>query len=181
VASPPTVPAVAIYALGDQIPQIDPSAYIHPEATIIGSVVVGPQSSVWPGAVLRGDGGRIVIGARTSIQDGCVLHTTPEHPTIVGDECVVGHLVHLEGCTIEDRCLLGVGSVILHRVVIGTGATVAANAVVLNDTVVPPGAVAMGVPAKIREGASRAEDIQRGAKVYVHKSGWYREQLRRID
>jgi serine acetyltransferase len=71
--------------------------------------------------------------------------------------------------------------VILHRVVIGTGATVAANAVVLNDTVVPPGAVAMGVPAKIREGASRAEDIQRGAKVYVHKSGWYREQLRRID
>ena len=172
---------MAIYALGDQVPDIHPSAFVHPDATIIGSVTVGPESSVWPGAVLRGDGGRIVIGARTSVQDGCVLHTTPESPTVVGDDCVVGHLVHLEGCTVEDRCLLGVGSVVLHRVVVGTGATVAANAVVLNDMVVPPGAVAMGVPARIREGASRAEDIERGASVYRRKAAWYRTAMRRID
>ena len=172
---------MAIYALGEQVPDIHPSAFVHPDATIVGSVTVGPESSVWPGAVLRGDGGRIVIGARTSVQDGCVLHTTPEFPTLVGDDCVVGHLVHLEGCTIEDRCLLGVGSIVLHRVVVGTGATVAANAVVLNDTVVPPGALAMGVPARIREGASRAEDIERGAAVYRKKAAWYRSAMRRID
>lgn len=172
---------MAIYALGDQVPDIHESAFVHPDATVIGSVVIGPESSVWPSAVLRGDGGRIVIGARTSVQDGCVLHTTPEHPTVVGDDCVIGHLVHLEGCTIEDRCLIGVGAIVLHRVVVGTGATVAANAVVLNDTVVPPGALAAGVPAKIREGASRPEAIERGAAVYRGKTGWYKAQLRRID
>ena len=98
-----------------------------------------PESSVWPCAVLRGDDGEIRIGARTSIQDGSVLHTTIEHPTVVGDDCVIGHLVHLEGCTVEDRAMVGNGAIVLHRVVVGTGAVVAANSVVLNDVAGPAG------------------------------------------
>jgi carbonic anhydrase/acetyltransferase-like protein (isoleucine patch superfamily) len=88
---------------------------VHPDAVIIGNVTLGPESSVWPGAVLRGDGAAITIGARSSIQDGSVLHVTPVHPTTVGAECVIGHLVHLEGCTIEDGSLVGSRRVVLQR------------------------------------------------------------------
>jgi carbonic anhydrase/acetyltransferase-like protein (isoleucine patch superfamily) len=170
-----------IYALGDQLPDIHPDAYVHPEAVIIGSVTIGARSSIWPGAVLRGDGGEIHIGARTSIQDNSVLHTIPESWTIVGEDCVVGHLVHLEGCTIEDRCLIGNASVVLHRVVVRTGAIVAANAVLLEDTEVPSGAIAAGVPAKIRTGSSRAEMIAGLAQHYVDRGATYRAGLRRLD
>lgn len=172
---------MAVYALGDQVPLIDPDAYVHPDAVVIGSVEIGPDSSVWPGAVLRGDGGRIVIGARTSIQDGSVLHTTPEHPTVVGDDCVVGHLAHLEGCTVGPNALVGSGSIVLHRAVVHPWAVVAANAVVLNDRQVPTGAVAAGVPATVREGAADADAIRRGVEVYVAKARHYRTSLRRVD
>jgi carbonic anhydrase/acetyltransferase-like protein (isoleucine patch superfamily) len=112
---------VAIYALGDRVPRIDPTAFVHPDAVIIGDVEIGAEASVWPGAVLRGDDGAIRIGARTSIQDGSVLHCTPSLPTVVGAECVVGHIVHLEGCTIEDGALVGNGAVVLHRAVVRSG------------------------------------------------------------
>ena len=138
---------MAVYALEDLEPTIDDSAFVHPDAVIIGSVTIGPQSSVWPGAVLRGDGGEIRIGARTSVQDNAVLHTTPEWPTVVGDGCVLGHLIHLEGCTIEDEVLIGNAAMVLHRSLIRTGAIVAANSVVLNDVEVPSGALAAGSPA----------------------------------
>ena len=93
---------MAIYALGDLIPDIDDDAFVHPASVIIGAVTIGPEASVWPGAVLRGDYGRIDIGALTSVQDGTVVHTTAEWPTIVGDRCVIGHNAHLEGCRIGD-------------------------------------------------------------------------------
>lgn len=169
-----------VYALGDLVPDIHPQAYVHPDAVIIGDVTIGSRSSIWPGAVLRGDGGVIRIGARTSIQDNAVLHTTPEQPTEVGDECVVGHIVHLEGCTIESGCLIGNGSIVLHRVIVRRGAIVAANAVVLNDTEVPSGAVAAGVPATIREGKARLEDILDGVASYLERVDRYRTELRRI-
>src|SRR5688572_15118345 len=92
--SPVRCPAMPVYRLGDAVPSIDPTAYVSPEAVIIGDVVLGPEASVWPCAVLRGDTGTIRIGARTSIQDGAVLHTTREHPTVVGDDCTIGHLAH---------------------------------------------------------------------------------------
>ncbi|WP_421120750.1 gamma carbonic anhydrase family protein [Aquihabitans daechungensis] len=98
-----------VYALGHQVPQIHPDAYISPEAVIIGSVTIGSEKLVWPGAVLRGDDGEIHIGARTSIQDGAIIHTTHFQPTTVGDECVIGHLAHLEGCIIHDGALVGPG------------------------------------------------------------------------
>jgi hypothetical protein len=115
-----------LYALGDLEPTISPSAYVHPDAVVIGDVVVGEEASVWPTAVLRGDHGRIVIGARTSIQDGTIVHTTEQWPTVVGEDCVVGHNVHLEGCVVEDRCLVGSGSVVLNRARIERGSVVGA-------------------------------------------------------
>lgn len=170
-----------IYALGDQVPEIHPDAFVHPDAVVIGSVIIGAQSSIWPGAVLRGDDGDVHIGARTSVQDNCVLHATAEHPTIVGDDCVIGHLVHLEGCIIESGALIGSGSIVLHRVIVRSGAMVAANAVVLNDSEVPSGAIAVGIPATIKAGRARRADIEAGVQNYLHKTLRYRTELRRID
>ncbi|MCB1250466.1 MAG: gamma carbonic anhydrase family protein [Acidimicrobiales bacterium] len=172
---------MAVYALGDKVPDIDPTAYVHPDATVIGGVTIGAQASIWPGAVLRGDDGEIHIGARTSIQDGSVLHCTPHLPTIVGAECVVGHMVHLEGCTIEDGALVGNGSIVLHGAVVSTGALVGSNAVVTNGMVVPPGAMALGVPAKIRPDCVNPDMIRWPMLSYVERAEQYRTGLRRID
>ncbi|MFZ9925455.1 MAG: gamma carbonic anhydrase family protein, partial [Ilumatobacteraceae bacterium] len=116
-----------IYALGSQEPTIDSTAFIHPDAVIIGSVFIGPHSSVWPTAVLRGDDGEIRIGARTSIQDGTVVHTTLEWPTTVGDDALIGHLAHLEACIIEDAAQVSSGAIVLHRARVCSGAIVGAN------------------------------------------------------
>src|SRR3984893_564599 len=128
---------MALYRLGDLDPTIAPDAYVHREAVVIGDVTIGPESTIWPTTVLRGDFGTITIGARSSIQDGTVIHAGPGFPTIVGNGCVIGHLAHLEGCTLEDDSLVGSGSVVLHHAIIGAGATVGANAVVPNRMVVP--------------------------------------------
>lgn len=173
---------MAIYALGDHEPRIDPSAFIHPDAVVIGNVEIGPDSSVWPSAVLRGDGAPIVIGARTSIQDGSVLHCTPFHSTRVGDDCVIGHLVHLEGCTIEDGALVGSGAVVLHEAIVRREALVGAGAVVSGGTEVPSRAMALGIPAKIRPDAVDPEQMIRvGAVSYVERGRQYRKELRRLD
>src|SRR5580700_10152600 len=127
---------MAIYELDGATPHIDRDAFVHPDAVVIGDVTVGPGASVWPSAVLRGDYGTITVGARSSIQDGSVLHAVPWTPTVVGMRCVVGHLAHLEGCTLEDDSLVGSGSVVLHWAVVSHGATVGANAVVPNNMVV---------------------------------------------
>jgi carbonic anhydrase/acetyltransferase-like protein (isoleucine patch superfamily) len=172
---------MAIYRLGDLVPTIDPDAYIHPEAVVIGDVTIGPESTIWPTTVLRGDFGTIAIGARTSVQDGTVIHAGPGFPTIVGNGCVIGHLAHLEGCTLEDDSLVGSASVVLHHAVIGTGATVGANAVIPNRMEVPPGALAVGVPATIRPGQSSLALIQMSAAEYVSNGRRYRKHLVRID
>jgi carbonic anhydrase/acetyltransferase-like protein (isoleucine patch superfamily) len=173
---------MTVYALGDRVPDIHPTAYVHPDAVVIGSVHIGPESSVWPGAVLRGDDGEVHIGARTSIQDGCVLHCAPGLPTVVGDECVIGHIVHLEGCTIEDGALVGNGAVVLHLAVVRTGALVGSNAVVTNGTEVPSGHMALGIPAQIRPGSPDQEaGIRIGMLSYVARAERYRNELRRLD
>ena len=173
---------MAIYALGELVPSIDPTAYVHPDAVIIGDVRLGPEASVWPGAVLRGDGAHIAIGARTSVQDGSVLHVTPFHPTTVGDECVIGHLVHLEGCTIEDGALVGSGAVVLHDAIVRRGALVGAGAVVSGGVEVPSGAMALGVPARIRPDAVDPDlMIRMGMLSYVERGRQYRRHLRRLD
>lgn len=170
-----------IYALDDQVPDIDPDAYVHPDAVVIGSVSIGAGSTIWPGAVLRGDDGEIRIGRRTSVQDNAVLHTTPADPTVVGDECVIGHLVHLEGCTIERGAMVGNGAMVLHRSVVRSGAIVAANAVVLYDVDVPSGALAVGTPAVVKPDRARSDDIRSAVESYVQRGVRFRDGLRRID
>ncbi len=172
---------MAIYALGDLTPSIDSTAYIHPDAVIIGAVTIGADSSVWPGAVLRADDGEIRVGARTSIQDNSVLHTTHLDPTRVGDDCVIGHIVHLEGCDIRDRALVGNGAMVLHRSIVHSGAIVAANSVVLYDREIPPGALAVGSPAIIKEGRADATLIALAAESYVERGRRFAADLRRLD
>jgi carbonic anhydrase/acetyltransferase-like protein (isoleucine patch superfamily) len=170
-----------IYRLGDLVPEIHPEAFVHPDAVVIGDVTVGAEATVWPHAVLRGDFGRIVIGERSSVQDGTVIHAGPHFPTLVGAGCVIGHLAHLEGCTMEDDSLVGSGSVVLHWAVVGSGATVGANAVVPNRMEVPPGALAVGVPARIRPDRSNLEMIRLSAEEYVANGRRYRETMERLD
>ena len=135
-----------IYALGELVPHIDASAFVHPDAVIIGSVRIGPQSSVWPGAVLRADYGTITIGAQTSIQDGTVIHCTLEEPTVIGDRCTVGHNVHigadtaLAGCAgvagsarIGAHCTVGGGAVVLGHLEIVDGVHISAASVVMRS------------------------------------------------
>lgn len=172
---------MAIYALGDRVPDIHPDAYVHPDAVVIGDVRIAAGATVWPNAVLRGDYGTIHVGERTSVQDGTVVHATAELDTVIGDRCVVGHIVHLEGCTIHDGSLVGSGSVVLHRVHVGPDALVGANAVVSNGMVVPPHAMALGVPATIREGAVRAGQFDRAVELYERNGRRYRDELRRVD
>jgi carbonic anhydrase/acetyltransferase-like protein (isoleucine patch superfamily) len=172
---------VALYALGDMQPTIDPTAFIHPDAVIIGNVTIGAESSVWPNAVLRGDHGFITVGARTSIQDGTVIHCTPPCPTIIGDDCVIGHLVHLEGCTIENFALVGSNSTVLHNAIVRTGSLVGANALVPGGKEVPTGAQALGVPCKIKPDSVTDDMISNGRDAYVFNAAWYRKDLRRID
>jgi carbonic anhydrase/acetyltransferase-like protein (isoleucine patch superfamily) len=169
-----------IYELGDLTPRISDQAFVHPDAVVIGDVRIGDLSSVWPGAVLRGDGGHIVVGQRTSIQDNAVLHTTPESPTVVGNGCVLGHQIHLEGCTIEDDVMIGNAAMVLHRCVVRSGSVVAANSVLLNDVEVPSGALAAGTPAVIKLGRARLEEIRDSAQAYVDRIALYRSGLRRI-
>lgn len=172
---------MAIYALGNQKPKIHESAYVHPLAAVIGDVELGPEATVWPYAVLRGDDGAIRIGARSNVQDGAVIHCTEIHPTIVGDDCTIGHLAHLEGCTVHDCSLIGTGSVVLHDVRIGPHALVGANATVPGGLIVPPQAMALGTPARIRHDALRPGQNLRNAEVYVERGRTYRKELRRLD
>ncbi|MFF6804840.1 gamma carbonic anhydrase family protein [Streptomyces sp. NPDC012616] len=171
-----------VYALGPDEPDIHSSAFVHPDAVVIGSVSIGAEASVWPGAVLRGDlGGRIEVGARTSIQDGAVLHTTEQWPTVIGPECVVGHNAHLEGCTVERRCLIGSGSVVLNRAIVHEGAVVGAAALVPEDLEIPPRAMALGVPVRLREGEVDPSWVEYAVRTYVEAGARHRRDLRRID
>lgn len=172
---------MAVYALGDRTPTIHADAYVHPDATVIGDVTIGAGSTVWPGAVLRGDYGAIRVGERTSIQDGTVVHATAEKATTIGSDCVVGHIAHLEGCTIEDRCLVGSGSVVLHDAVVRSGALVAAGAVVGNRTEVPAHAMAMGIPAKMRLDAVPEGAFEEAVAMYAANGRRYRSELVRLD
>jgi carbonic anhydrase/acetyltransferase-like protein (isoleucine patch superfamily) len=171
---------MSVFALGELVPVIHPTAWIHPNATVIGQVSIGAGSTVWPSAVLRGDYGRIIVGERTSIQDGTVVHATSELDTAIGSDCVIGHIAHLEGCLVEDGCLIGSGSVLLHRVKIRTGALVAAGAVVSPGSEVPNGAMALGVPARIRPNAVPPGSFDDTVARYVANGERYAKELRRI-
>jgi carbonic anhydrase/acetyltransferase-like protein (isoleucine patch superfamily) len=170
-----------VYALGDDEPDIHELAYVAPDAVVIGRVTIGPEASVWPGAVLRGDHGTISVGARTSVQDGTIVHCTADYPTVIGADCVVGHNAHLEGCVVEDGCLIGSGSVTLNRVVVGAGSIVAAAALVPEGFVVPPGSLVVGVPATIKRSGIDASWTQESVRHYVETAREHRKGLRRLS
>ncbi|MDE3135717.1 MAG: gamma carbonic anhydrase family protein [Acidobacteriota bacterium] len=139
-------------------PQIAASAYVDPAATIIGDVILDEDASVWPGAVLRGDVHSIRLGKRTNIQDNSVLHGMKDlYPVVLGDDITVGHGVLLHGCTIESRCLIGMGAIILNNARIGTGSIIAAGTLIPEGTVIPPGSLVMGSPGKVRRALSPDE------------------------
>ena len=140
-------------------PSVDPTAYVDTSAQIIGDVHVGPESSVWMNVVMRGDVNRIRIGARTNIQDLTLVHVMRDtRPTMVGDNVTIGHSAVIHGCTIEDRCLIGMGAILLNGCRIGTGSIVAAGALVPEGMVIPPGSMVMGMPAKVKRPLSADED-----------------------
>jgi carbonic anhydrase/acetyltransferase-like protein (isoleucine patch superfamily) len=172
---------VPIYALGEFEPEIDESAFVHPDAVVIGRVRIGAEASVWPCAVLRGDHGMIEIGPRTSVQDGTVVHTTEDWPTIIGAECVVGHNAHLEGCVVADRCLIGSGSVTLNRARVGAGAIVAAAALVPEGFEVPAAALVAGVPAQIKKFGVPGNWVDHAVKTYIESARIHRAGLRRLS
>jgi len=132
-------------------PKIDPSAFVAPTAVLIGDVEVGPQSSIWFGAVLRGDNGPIRVGARTSIQDNAVVHVSHEGSTIVGDDVTVGHCAVMEDCTIEAHALIGSNATLLNGCSIGEGTLIAAGSVVAQNALIPSRVVAAGAPAKVKK------------------------------
>jgi carbonic anhydrase/acetyltransferase-like protein (isoleucine patch superfamily) len=173
---------VAIYALGDREPTIGADTYIHPDAVVIGDVTLADGVTVWPGAVLRGDYGTISVGEKTNIQDGTVVHCTVIDATIIGARCTVGHNAHIEGATIGDEVLIASGSIVLNGSSIGDGAIVGAGAVVPFNFVVPPRRMALGIPAKIREGYEVPQGhIDINTSLYFENGKSYRENLRRLD
>ena len=168
---------------GDRFPEVADSAWVAPGAVVVGAVRLGEDSSVWYGAVLRGDTEPISIGARTNVQDGCVLHADPGFPATVGEGCVVGHNAVVHGCEVGDGCLIGMGSTILNGAKIGAGSIVAAGAVVPENREFAPRSLIVGIPAK-RVGDvtdEQARDIERGAREYVERAGDHLESLDHRD
>ncbi|MBZ5607843.1 MAG: gamma carbonic anhydrase family protein [Acidobacteriia bacterium] len=161
------------------VPQIAASAYIDPSAQVIGDVVVGERSSIWPNVTVRGDVNTIRIGFDTNIQDNSVLHCDPgPFPLEIGNRVTVGHMAVVHGCTIEDDCLIGIAAVILNGARIGRGSVVAAGAVVPEGAEVPPESMLMGVPAKVKRQltAEERERFSRNAKRYVEAARIYRDE-----
>jgi carbonic anhydrase/acetyltransferase-like protein (isoleucine patch superfamily) len=165
-----------IRKFGGLTPKVAASAYVDPSAQLIGDVVVGERSSVWPNASLRGDTGPIRIGEESSIQDNCALHLDEGFPLMVGDRVTVGHSVTLHGCIVEDDSLIGIGATILNGAKIGKGAVVAAGSLVPEYMEVPPATLVMGVPAKPRRAVAPEEHARfaEGVKHYVEKARIYK-------
>ncbi|MEC4678881.1 MAG: gamma carbonic anhydrase family protein [Nitrospirota bacterium] len=160
----------------DIFPTIPSSVFIAPSADVIGDVVLGEESSVWFGTVIRGDVHYIRIGARTNIQDLSMLHVTRKtHPLVIGNEVTVGHHVTLHGCTLKDRVLVGMGAVILDGAVVGENAMVGAGALVTQGMEIPPGSLVFGNPAKVKRSLKPEElsFLGQSAQNYVDLAGAY--------
>ena len=158
-------------------PQVPETAWAAPNATLLGKVTLGESASVFYSAVLRGDMDTITIGERSNIQDGCVAHTDPGHPVVVGAGVSVGHRAVLHGCTVEDDALIGMGAVVLNGAVVGAGSLVAAGAVVTEGMQIPPGSLVAGVPAKVRKELDEEaiESLRQNARTYVDLVARHRE------
>jgi carbonic anhydrase/acetyltransferase-like protein (isoleucine patch superfamily) len=159
-------------------PTIPDDAFIAPNATIAGDVVMGSSCSIWFNAVVRGDVNAIRIGNKVNIQDNAVIHCTYEkHATVIGNNVSIGHAAIVHGCTVEDNVLIGMGAIVMDKAVVGSNSIVAAGAVVLEGTVIPPGTVFAGVPAKKVKDISPEKvsgEIERIANNYTLYSSWFK-------
>jgi carbonic anhydrase/acetyltransferase-like protein (isoleucine patch superfamily) len=162
-------------------PRIGQDVFIAPTAVVIGDVEIGDGASVWYGVVLRGDEGRIVIGRGSNVQDNAVIHTTTEIPTILKEDVTIGHGALLEGCTVEDGAVVGMGAIVLHAAVIGEQAMVAAGSVVTQGAIIPPRTLAAGSPAVVKKELSGAAlaSVEYSAKIYHELTASYLRQ--RLD
>ncbi len=165
-----------LYKYNNIIPDIDSTAYVAPTATVLGDVTVGAGSSIWFGAVLRGDIDRIRVGSRSSVQDNVTVHVTGGiYPTLIGNRVIVGHGAVLHGCTLEDDCLIGMGAIILDNAVVGTGAIVAAGSLVRENQVIPPNTMVAGIPAVVKRELT-PEDRQNMSRIldnYKRETAFY--------
>jgi len=153
-----------------QVPRVHPSAFIDDSAQVIGDVEIGEESSVWMCVVIRGDVNRIRIGRRSNVQDGTIVHVMKDtHPTVIGDNVTIGHGAVVHGCTIDDRCLVGMGAILLNGVIVGSGSIIAAGTLLPEGTQIPPRSLVMGSPGKVRRTLSDADldEIQMYADRYV--------------
>ena len=167
------MPSYTFPDLTDRL-SIDPTAYISPHAYVRGTVTIGADSSVWPMAVIRGDEGVIMIGARSNVQDGCVLHADPDAYLTIGDNVTLGHGAIVHGCVIADEVLIGMGAVVLNGARIGAGCLIAARALVTEGMVVPPSSAVMGVPGRIKPlREDQLARIRRHAQNYVDLKALY--------
>ena len=176
-------PTMAIYKLGELIPRIAPTAYVHESATVVGNVVLEDGVSVWPQAVIRGDMATITIGARSNVQDGAVLHADDGVPLVIGDDVTIGHQVMLHGCTIGNGSLIGISAVLLNNAKIGRNCLVGAGALVTEGKSFPDNALILGSPARVIRQMTDADIalVRQGATHYVEQAQRYRTTLRRID
>jgi len=162
-------------------PSVHESALLLPNATVVGDVTLGPSSSVWFGAVVRGDDGPIRIGQGSNVQDGSVIHVSDIHHTNIGDWVTIGHCVHLHACTLQDECLIGSGAIVLDGATVERHAQIAAGAVVSPGKNVPSGELWAGVPARKLRDLSPEEiaTIRQNAEWYIHEVEDYRAELER--
>lgn len=173
---------MTLYALSANSPEVAASAYVAPNASLIGNVVLAEQASVWFGATLRGDNETISIGARSNVQDSAVMHTDPGFPLTLGADVSVGHQAMLHGCTVGDGTLIGIQAIVLNGAVIGKGCLVGAGALITERKVFPDGCLIIGAPAKaVRElSAEERENLIKVAANYAERGSFYRIHLRAI-
>jgi len=165
-----------IYSFNRMNPEIDPTVFIAPSATIIGDTIIGENSSVWFNCVIRADGDRIRIGPETNIQDMSVLHSDPGSPICIGRQVSIAHRCIIHGCRIEDQCVIGMGAVIMNGAVIGKNSIVAAGSVVTENTVIPPSSLVTGIPGKVKRSVNEDEirKISTIANAYTTHAGMYK-------
>jgi carbonic anhydrase/acetyltransferase-like protein (isoleucine patch superfamily) len=173
---------MAIYRLGGDSPEVAPSAYVAPNATLVGKVVLGDNSTVWFGATLRGDNETISIGVGSNVQDGAVLHTDPGFPLAIGANVSIGHQAMMHGCTVGEGSLIGIQSIVLNGAAVGKGCLVGAGALITERKMFPDGCLILGAPAKVvRElTAEERENLLKVAENYAERGAYYRAKLQAI-
>lgn len=171
-----------LYRLGDKAPAVDATAFVAPDATLVGDVQLGPRASVWFQAVARGDNEPIRIGASANVQEGAVLHADPGYPLTIGERVTVGHQAMLHGCTIGEGSLIGIQAVVLNGAKIGRHCLVGAGAIVTERKEFPDRSLILGAPAKVVRQLSDEDvaNLERAAQVYVDRGALFATQLERV-